>query len=1035
MDELLEFFEELDEMVYVSDMESYDLIYMNRKLRDSLNLSCIEDYRGKKCYEILQGCSGPCRFCTNSALKEHKFVSWVHNNPVLKKRFLIKDSVIMLNDKQYRIEIAIDVNEEEKYGESYYYTRSETLLNECLKCFFSAADPEDALNMVLQYIGKTFSCDRVYIFEFGEEATDNTYEWCADGVEPQKDILQKVPLESIDWWIDLFENNELVTIRDMESIRTEHPSAYSILKPQKIDRLVVGSIIMEKRISGLIGVDNPKEDMMSMLTYLIKVIGYFVSSLLKRRDLLAHLQQLSFRDALTGAYNRNALYEHSGEFNKAKTLGIIYCDITGLKQINDLFGHIEGDRTIQQCYEVLKKGLNQGRIYRTGGDEFLAVFQNFGREEFAAEFYKLRQDIHKSCYHIASGFVWTDQPTENLDTLISQADKMMYEDKRAYHEQRNAISISVKDAMKNSGRKEISGPFYQFLNSTYHDMEFFFRSIAQDNTEGYFYFGDMQKDLFFISDNMRDEFGFESNTVPGLLYEWADRILSVKAKKIYWNAIEEMVKEKRKIHDLRYWVRKSDGSTIWIRCYGLLKWNEDESEPLFIAGRITHQDDELLVDSVTNFPKETAMFKCLEEAKANGRKVFVIGFCFNNISELNSTRGRAYCDHLIHSIAEELTEQLTDKMSFYRLEGMRCAAIVDPECEDAGERMIEKVRDVISKGYQIRGIALQNPCSFVLSDYPKGQLAPSDFLEELVTLLRIVRHDSTQPYLTYSDVSIRRVRHVANQVLALSQDVLNGMENFRIVIQPIVSAGNGRIIGGEALLRWRFEGKDLSPSIFIPVLEKENMIQKVGRWVFEQAVCTCMRILSYNPDFYLSFNVSLQQMADKEFMDFMKTTLKKYRLDGCHLVAEMTESCMDEQPEQLVRFVDMCRKVGIRIALDDFGSGYSSLRMLLQYPTNIIKLDKSMLGEMMDSLDKRNFISSIVYACHQFGKTVCMEGVETEEQDSLINEAGCDMIQGYYYYRPMEIREIYRILAKNNTMNAEYSRQTGLGESKGAGVK
>ena len=199
-----------------------------------------------------------------------------------------------------------------------------------------------------------------------------------------------------------------------------------------------------------------------------------------------------------------------------------------------------------------------------------------------------------------------------------------------------------------------------------------------------------------------------------------------------------------------------------------------------------------------------------------------------------------------------------------------------------------------------------------------------------------------------------RVKYMSNMALALSRDVLCGMENFRIVIQPIVSTLNGRAIGGEVLLRWKFGGKDISPAVFVPMLEKDNMIHLASRWVFEQAVCACMRLVSYDPDFYLSFNVSLYQLSDSHFLDFMEETLGKYQVDGCHLVAEMTESCMDEKPEKLLHFVTVCRKLGIRIALDDFGSGYSSLRMLLQYPTNIIKLDRSLLGEMVESADKMN---------------------------------------------------------------------------------
>ena len=105
--------------------------------------------------------------------------------------------------------------------------------------------------------------------------------------------------------------------------------------------------------------------------------------------------------------------------------------------------------------------------------------------------------------------------------------------------------------------------------------------------------------------------------------------------------------------------------------------------------------------------------------------------------------------------------------------------------------------------------------------------------------------------------------------------------------------------------------------------------------------------------------------------------------------------------------------MGIYIALDDFGSGYSSLRMLLQYPCSIIKLDRSLILEVTESEAKMNFIRSIVFACHQFGKTVCVEGVEYEEQNQVILNTGCDLIQGYYYYHPMELSDIYRLVSQS----------------------
>ena len=454
------------------------------------------------------------------------------------------------------------------------------------------------------------------------------------------------------------------------------------------------------------------------------------------------------------------------------------------------------------------------------------------------------------------------------------------------------------------------------------------------------------------------------------------------------------------------------GNIKWVQCYGIMKWSEDKRTPLFFSGRVSHQDDDFVIDPITNFPRETAAFGHLNELRKTGQKTQIIGFSLNSITEINSTKGRAYADRLIKNIANRLTETLSWKMTFHRLEGMRCMAVVNPLCVETDQAAVEQIRDIIEDCYESMGIAIRNVCSFALMEYPCEDLTPEDMVENLVALIRIAKQETDQPFMEYSIESIKRIQQMSNMALALEQDVLNDMKNFRVVVQPVVSAKDGSVIGGETLLRWTFKGKDVSPAVFIPILEKDNMIHIAGRWVFEQAARNCMQMITYNPQFYLTFNVSLHQLSDTELLSFMEQTLEKYQLNGSHLVTELTESCLDEQPEMLEHFVEACGKMGMRIALDDFGSGYSSLRMLLQYPSSIIKLDRSLLQEITESDQKMHFIRSIVYACHQFGKKVCMEGVERTDQNTIIRDTGCDMIQGYYYYRPMELGAVYSLLSE-----------------------
>lgn len=881
--------------------------------------------------------------------------------------------------------------------------RRESMIQDCLNMILEAADPEEALRRILSYLGEVFSCDRVYIFELRGEITHNTYEWCASGVWMQKEILQSMSVKHIDWWVDKFQKEENVLIQDLEEIRTSHPALYAILKAQNIQGIAEAGIMRNGELMGFLGVDNPVFDSPEVVSRQLKTASYFCASLLYSRNLYRSENHLYGQDHQTGALRHSFLFRDFWQKEHLHQVGVIVCEIFCSTENGDA-----DQKVLSGEYAFIRSMLEVNSIYRMGEKRFAAVLSGVSREEFLDKIRKLKKWIRQDSRPLVVGSAWPENESADLDQLLLLADQSL-------NKQKN--QVDVKGAVQNFSEGSNSllsskaGIFYQFLKKTHYDLEVFFQSMSQENKSSYFYFGDMQKDLFYISDNLKEEFGFPSNIVPGFLNAWECRIVSEKSKELYREEHKVLIREKRSVHDLRYQVRDIWGKIIWIRCYGIVKWNEDRSLPLFFSGRITHQDEEFVIDPVTNFPRTTVMLRRLEEKKESLTPVRVIGFSLNSITEINNTRGRAYTDRLVQMIAEELMNKLASKMVFYRLDGMRCLALLDTSCITPKEELIGEIRDIVSKWYGVMGISVQQSCSFAYMEYRSKETCPEDFLEQMVSLIKVAKHDSILGYEEYQGDNIRKVKSMAEISLALCHDVMHEMEHFRIVVQPVVSSDGTQIVGGEVLLRWEYKGKDVPPSIFVPLLEKNNLISLVGRWVFEQTVCACMRLQSFEKDLTLAFNVSVRQLSDGGLAEFMKNILKKYRVDGKHLVAEVTEDFIDEQPEQMFSFMDQCHQMGIRIALDDFGSGYSSLRRLLQYPSNIIKLDRALLGEMMESTEKKNFIASIVYACHRFGKTVCMEGVETSEQNRMIQEAGCDMMQGFYYYRPMELEQLYQKLA------------------------
>lgn len=1022
---LFAYFEGLDEAVYISDVETNEIVFMNQYLRENLGYTEKDSYKGEKCYKVLQGKASPCSFCNNKMLESGKFVTWACDNPVLNQRFVVRDTIIVSDGRRYRVEVADEVNNSEIEKSVYYFTRREAVLNECLQRFFATLNPEESLKGLLNYLGEVFHGDRAYIFEIYEDHTlSNTYEWCAADVKPQKDILCDLSLSDIDYWVEIFSQGKAVEISDIEEIRNEYPTTYSLLKPQNIESLVVGAIWDDGKLKGFIGIDNPTFESISLLGQILKELGEYMAPQLKRRDLYRQFRKMSYHDLLTGAYNHNAIVEQNMNARRWKSLGVVYCDINGLKETNDTQGHDAGNRLIQECYHLLEQSLNTEWIYRIGGDEFVALYCDTEEDKIKKDVDILRMAIMQSVCQISVGYAWSDRQPIDTEQVMNRADAMMYEEKEHYYEQlsKTLAKMSTKEQVSPYFFTDKNATDYQiklqrFLANTYFDVSFLLETLSAHNGTSYFFFGDMQKNLFFISENMREKFEFENNIVPDLIHKWASRISDPDLLKRFWDDINAVMEKKKSWHDMRYRMTDTHGNDVWLRCVGRLKWNEDGTKPLFFTGRVIQQDEDFVVDALTNFPTETVLIKRLEYIKETSQSCKAIGFAFRSMGKINNNYGRSYGDNLIREITSQLFYQLGKTLKFYRLSGMRCVALTASCSEEKTKELVSAVKAIIDESYQRQGIAFQHTSAFAVMEYPQENVSSQDFVEKMESLIKVARQFPMQLYIEDSDENIQRIQKASNLENQLIKDIINGMDNFRIVIQPIVSSQDGHPVGGETLLRWRFHDEDISPSVFIPIIENAHMIDVVGRWGVEQAVHACVRTLTYIPDFYLTVNVSLQQLNDAELTDFIHQTLLKYNLDGSHIVLELTESCMDNQPKKLDEFVEFCNDENIRIALDDFGSGYSSLRVLLRYPSSIIKLDRSLLLEMCDSHEKIGFITSIVYACHHFGKMVCMEGVETEHQNELVKEAGCDLIQGFYYYRPMEVHQVYQLIAEQHREN------------------
>ena len=426
---------EISELVYVSDPETYELLFVNQTGCQTLHL---ENYKHKKCYEILQGKTSPCEFCTNDRLCDDNFYTWEFTNPSIGRHFLLKDKIIQWRGKTARMEIAFDITERElQKQELKNMLDVQTLITNCVRMLYAVDDLDQTINAVLTQIGEFLVSDRAYVFEIKDELMNNTHEWTAPGISPQLEKLQQLDLSLISDWLPFFEKNDCIIIDDVEQLQKTNPAAYATLHAQEITSLIAAPIFLDNKLAGYIGIDNYDSEKIKNSSYLLLSMSIFLSYAIRHRNHVDMLHRLSYHDLLTNALNRNAFMDMLSQFRPGQyaSAGIIYIDINGMKEINDFYGHHQGDKilitTVAKVFNLFKPD----ELFRIGGDEFVIITYDLTETDFYEKFNLLRNIFCEKTnlpFSIATGSCWVKSPSD-LNSLLQQADSAMYTDKKKFY--------------------------------------------------------------------------------------------------------------------------------------------------------------------------------------------------------------------------------------------------------------------------------------------------------------------------------------------------------------------------------------------------------------------------------------------------------------------------------------------------------------------------------------------------------------------------------------------------------------------------
>lgn len=461
--------DELEEIVYVSDIKTYDLLYLNAAGRQQTGVNP-DEYEHKKCYKLLQGRDSPCPFCTNTKLTHDQFYTWEYENPHLKRHFIVKDKLVHWNQQSVRMEIAVDVTrQEELLFDKGKYLIEATMLS-CLQKLNNAKSLKEAIDQTLQVICEFYHGERAYIIEIDREheIASNTYEWCTFAEKSQIQNMQIVPLSAIPYIFDTFNKKEQLIISQIEEIKYSYPSEYQILKQRNTTSLFAVPLEEEHTFCGYIAVDNPEtnHDTISLL----QSIAISIINEMKKRRLYEEMEYQIYHDRLSGLLNHNSYSSFLEEsHNKVpQQVGVLYADINGIKQINKDYGHTYGDSLICSVARLMKQAFPQAHVFRLSGDEFCIFQPETNFQQFVDDIQLLQDKLDTSTDHgVSIGYTWAEQPND-IEHLVRQCEESMIINKHLYYEENN-VNNKRHSATRTKGLKDmIAGRhFHMYLQPKY----------------------------------------------------------------------------------------------------------------------------------------------------------------------------------------------------------------------------------------------------------------------------------------------------------------------------------------------------------------------------------------------------------------------------------------------------------------------------------------------------------------------------------------------------------------------------------------
>ena len=556
--------------------------------------------------------------------------------------------------------------------------------------------------------------------------------------------------------------------------------------------------------------------------------------------------------------------------------------------------------------------------------------------------------------------------------------------------------------------------------------------------DDYLYVFDLQKDCYKISKHATERF-----LLPGDNFDDAAKAHHTF---VYSEDQSRLDDEFRRImsgeivfHNMHYrWLDRA-GKPVWINCRGRVL-NDADGKPHFLVGCINEIGQKQKADNVSGLLGESSLSAYVEQFEDGLPDGFFLRIGIDDFRDINGDFGMEYGDYILKSTADCIAENIKPSQRLYRILADEFM-VVDFSGGDmeAATELYKNIRKSLDTFIEENGYKSVFTISAGAVDTAKTSGTYENIMKLSEYALNTAKEQGKNRCYIYMqedyDVFLRK-KQITRQ---LHHAVNHGFEGFETYYQPIVDTKTRRLVGAEALMRFSMpercedgetkkeavcvgeDGHDadekvhwerISPVEFIPLLEETGLIIPAGKWMLHQAISTCSRWQKYIPNFRININLSYAQVMKSRVLTEILTALRLYGLEPSAVGIELTESGYLDTNTHFQKLWDGLKKNGVLVILDDFGTGYSNLHCLGDLRPNYIKIDRSFTLKALNNQYEHDLMTQIITMTHKLDLTICVEGIETEDEFAKISELDPDYIQGFLFGKPQPAEEFYENLIK-----------------------